>query len=211
MVVPPPVKRDRRIARTQQLLSSALMELVIERGGYDDITIQDITDRANVSRATFYLHYKDKDELLFTSMEKTYDAMVNDHMARLPLDMSPEDYEEILCEADDYEHVAEYADFYRVMLSNNGSVGFLLRVMSYLSQVIKPVLEQQVREASSEPKVPVDLIASFCAGAEIGVMKWWLENNLNYTPEEMAKMQYMLSTQGLQWALGGGKSEIEGR
>ncbi|MEO8397816.1 MAG: helix-turn-helix domain-containing protein, partial [Chloroflexota bacterium] len=67
-------KPDRRIERTRQLLSKALMDLIIERG-YDTITIQDITDRANVSRATFYLHYKDKDELLYQSMTKIYDAL----------------------------------------------------------------------------------------------------------------------------------------
>lgn len=201
-----PVKRDRRIARTQQLLSSALMELVVERG-YNDITIQDIADRADVSRATFYLHYKDKDDLLFSSMEKTYDAMVSDHMARMPADLTSPDYEDLMCESDDYEHVAAYADFYRVMLSKNGSIGFMLRVMSYLAQVIQPVLEQQAEHEGVEPNVPVDLIAAFCAGAEVGMTKWWLENNLSYTPQEMAKMQYMLSAQGLQWALGGEKHE----
>jgi AcrR family transcriptional regulator len=199
-----PVKRDRRIARTQQLLSSALMELVVERG-YNEITIQDIVDRADVSRATFYLHYRDKDELLFASMEKIYDGLVNDHKDWEHPDFSAPLDEDVLCEAGDYEHVAEYADFYRAMLSKNGSVGFVLRVMSYLAQVMQPVLEKQAEQEGVEPKVPVDLIAAFWAGAEIGVMKWWLENDLKYTPEEMAKMQYLLSVQGLAWALDGKK------
>lgn len=201
-MVDAPVKRDRRIARTQQLLSDALMELVVERG-YNAITIQDITDRANVSRATFYLHYKDKDELLFSSMEKTYDALVADHIARLPTDLTQPQVEEIMCEAGDYEHVAAYADFYRAMISKDGSVGFVLRVMSYLAQAIQPLLETQAKQEGAEPKVPVELIAAFCSGAQIGMMRWWLENELKYTPDEMAKMQYMLSAQGLAWALGG--------
>ena len=203
-----PVKRDRRIARTQQLLSSALMELVVERG-YNEITIQDIVDRADVSRATFYLHYTDKDELLFASMEKIYDGLVSDHKDWEHPDFSAPLDEDILCEAGDYEHVAEYADFYRVMISKNGSVGFVLRVMSYLAQVMQPVLEKQAEEERVEPKVPLDLIAAFWAGAEVGVMKWWLENDLKYTPKEMAKMQYLLSVQGLKWALGGEKANHE--
>jgi AcrR family transcriptional regulator len=203
-----PVKRDRRIARTQQLLSDALMELVVERG-YNDITIQEITDRANVSRATFYLHYKDKDELLFSSMEKTYDALVADHMARMPADLTQPQVEEIMCEAGDYEHVAAYADFYRAMISKDGSVGFVLRVMSYLAQAIQPLLETQAEQEGTEPKVPVELIAAFCSGAQIGMMRWWLENDLKYTPEQMARMQYMLSAQGLAWALGGAKAEAK--
>lgn len=204
-----PVKRDRRIARTQQLLSKALMELVIERG-YDAITIQDITDRADVSRATFYLHYKDKDELLIASMTKIYDGLAASHKNQPPLDLS-DVREDMLCDAGDFEHVAEFADFYRAMLSKNGSVGFLLRVMTYLAQAFQPALEEQIGSASEGrtdgTKIPVDLIAAFCAGAEVGVMKWWLENDMRYTPQQMAQMHFLLSALGLKWALGSEKAE----
>ncbi len=60
-------KVDRRIQRTRALLRDALMRLII-RKGYDEITIQDITDEANVARTTFYLHFADKDELLLGTM-----------------------------------------------------------------------------------------------------------------------------------------------
>ncbi len=205
-----PVRRDRRIARTQQLLSTALMQLVVERG-FDDITVQDITDRADVSRATFYLHYRDKDELLFASMEKIYDSLVTRHHSPTSGNSNPIS-EAVYCDPGDFEHVAEYADFYRAMLSKKGSVSFVLRVMDYLAQVMQTFLEAEASQAEAsqantsdaqgEPKIPVDLIAAFCAGAEIGVMKWWLENEMRYTPEEMAQMQFMLSSQGLRWALG---------
>ena len=199
-----PVRRDRRIARTQQLLSTALMQLVVERG-FDDITVQDITDRADVSRATFYLHYRDKDELLFASMEKIYDSLVTRHHSPTSGNSNPIS-EAVYCDPGDFEHVAEYADFYRAMLSKKGSVSFVLRVMDYLAQVMQTFLEAEAKPAGSdaqdEPRIPVDLIAAFCAGAEIGVMKWWLENDMRYSAEEMAQMQFMLSSQGLRWALG---------
>src|SRR6266545_463064 len=56
-------RTDRRIQRTRQALHTALLELTREKG-YDSISIEEITDRANVGRATFYLHYKDKEDLL---------------------------------------------------------------------------------------------------------------------------------------------------
>ena len=56
-------KEDRRVQRTRQLLSSALLKLIEERG-YDSLTVNDITEQANVGRATFYLHYQDKEQLL---------------------------------------------------------------------------------------------------------------------------------------------------
>ena len=54
---------DRRIQRTRQGLRNALLELIKEKG-YDFISVEEITRRANLGRATFYLHYKDKEDLL---------------------------------------------------------------------------------------------------------------------------------------------------
>jgi AcrR family transcriptional regulator len=54
---------DRRIQRTRALLLSALLDLIVERG-YEELTVQDIVDRANVGRSTFYKHFLDKHELL---------------------------------------------------------------------------------------------------------------------------------------------------
>src|SRR5512147_2166040 len=56
-------KMDRRIQRTRQSLRAALFELM-KKKSYDTISIEEITERANVGRATFYLHYKDKEDLL---------------------------------------------------------------------------------------------------------------------------------------------------
>ena len=58
-------KADRRIRRTQKSLHDALIALVL-RKNYDLITIQEILDRADVGRATFYSHFKGKDELLIS-------------------------------------------------------------------------------------------------------------------------------------------------
>src|SRR5687768_2926953 len=65
-------KTDHRVQRTHELLQKALIELISENG-YEAITIQDIVDRANVGRTTFYLHYNSKDELFMSCHE----AIVN--------------------------------------------------------------------------------------------------------------------------------------
>jgi AcrR family transcriptional regulator len=71
-----PRKPDRRVLRTRRQLQDALMALVLEKG-YDAVTIEDITERADLGRTTFYLHYKDKDELLMQSLEAVYDDLVD--------------------------------------------------------------------------------------------------------------------------------------
>src|SRR5437868_4937351 len=69
------VKVDRRKQRTRRMLREALISVILEKG-YDAVTIQDITERADLRRATFYLHYKDKDELLMTVLQETFDELV---------------------------------------------------------------------------------------------------------------------------------------
>ncbi len=54
---------DRRVLRTHAALQDALLDLILEKR-YDEITVEEITDWANVGRTTFYLHYQDKDALL---------------------------------------------------------------------------------------------------------------------------------------------------
>ena len=61
--MPKETKIDRRVQRTRQALRNALLELIKEKG-YDSISVEEITQRANLGRATFYLHYKDKEDLL---------------------------------------------------------------------------------------------------------------------------------------------------
>ena len=75
MVQPMKNKTDRRIQRTRQSLRNALLELIKEKG-FDAISTEEITERANVGRATFYLHYKDKEDLLleeFSEMARDFD------------------------------------------------------------------------------------------------------------------------------------------
>jgi AcrR family transcriptional regulator len=67
-------KADRRSQRTRQLLSAALIELMLEKR-YDDISVQDIIERANVGRSTFYAHYLDKEDLLVGDFTRVLDAL----------------------------------------------------------------------------------------------------------------------------------------
>ncbi|NJO84092.1 MAG: TetR/AcrR family transcriptional regulator, partial [Blastochloris sp.] len=107
---------DRRIQRTRTLLRDALISLILERedeGGYDSITIQDITDRANLSRATFYLRFRDKDDLYLQSVSELYDELV----ARIP-PLSPDDMRSdgVPPSLAAFRHAAENSDLYRVVL-----------------------------------------------------------------------------------------------
>jgi AcrR family transcriptional regulator len=194
-------KVDRRIARTQALLRDALMELVTEIG-YDNVTIQDIVDRANVSRTTFYLHYKDKEHLLTRSLIDVYDDLVGHE----PLNVTREQMlegavPESLYSDIDFQHVAKHRQFYSALLSEKGSSKVLLTILDYLRNTMLDDMLRPMAPKDQKPHIPLDFIAAFVAGGEIGLVRWWLENDMPYTPPQMARMMFDLSAFGVLWAL----------
>jgi len=188
-------KPDRRIERTRKLLQDALIALIVERG-YDVITLQDITERANVARTTFYLHFKDKDDLLFTAMRERYNAlierMLQDKQSRLW---------ESMADASEWEHVAQHADFYKVMFGSHGSPVFIVWLRQFLANVILEKALKPLIEEGHTPVIPIDILAHQMAGAEIGIMTWWLEHDMPYTPQKMAQIAADQCAFGLCWAM----------
>lgn len=70
-------REDRRIQRTRQLLQKGFVEVIREKG-FAAMSIQDIAERANVSRGTFYIHYTDKYMLLDQIVRGNFGQMLTD-------------------------------------------------------------------------------------------------------------------------------------
>ncbi len=184
-------KLDRRVQRTRQLLRDALLALILERG-YDLLTIQDITDRANLGRATFYVHYGSKDELLMNSLEKIYDGLV-ERMGQIPLTAQPT-VNELPVQAV-FEHAAQNRDLYRVMLSGEGPRGLERRMRVYIAGVVKKRFDSFF--ATRTPPIPIDLMAYHVAGSLTALIGWWLDSGTAYSAEYMAQTFNQLMRQGL--------------
>ncbi len=67
-------KEDRRVRRTRDKLGDALVELLVQKP-FDEITVQDVLDRAGVSRSTFYSHFSDKNDLFFSDSDEFLEGM----------------------------------------------------------------------------------------------------------------------------------------
>lgn len=193
-----PRKEDRRIQRTRTVLREALMSLIAEKG-YADITIQEITARAMVARTTFYLHYADKDDLLFTSMREMYEELI----AKVPKptleNLKNRQFD--FGDSSGYRHVAQYAGFYRMMFGEHGSPAFMSRARQliakgYEEQLLRPIATQ------TDPTLPLDLVSHVCAGIQVAMISWWVANGLKQTPEEMNAITGHFLTKGMLWALG---------
>src|SRR5689334_7087645 len=106
---------DRRARRTRIMLRDALVDLILEKG-YEAITIQDITDRADLARATFYLHFKDKEDLLASSLEELYEELVARTRTLERQGWIPDPPYSLIA----FEHAQENANLYRVLLNGDG-------------------------------------------------------------------------------------------
>ncbi len=191
-------KVDRRIQRTRALLRDALMHLIIHKG-YDEITIQDITDKANVARTTFYLHFADKDELLFGTMRDIYEELYLAVGGEMPKSFFSDDEND--CMAEDFIHVQEYSAFYKIMIGERGSAAFLARVRQYLAEAIMGTTLKDIIPEGKESRIPVEMMSYAMAGAQIGVIKWWLDNDMRESPQKISFMLEQLMKRGLVWGL----------
>lgn len=192
-------KIDPRILRTRGLLRDAFIELVPEKG-FDAITIQDLTDRATLNRATFYLHYRDKNELLVD----VFETLIQD--VDLLLDMGEErtardPYQVVPRIAMMLDHIAAHHEFYRSMLGTQGVSGFAARVQTYIEGVLSTwlnVLNPNETERKVNPQIAIHYIGS----AYLGVIAWWLEHDRLVSSDHLAMQLMHLTALGLHQSLG---------
>ncbi|MFC0560504.1 TetR/AcrR family transcriptional regulator [Halalkalibacter alkalisediminis] len=170
-------KVDRRVVKTQQAIKKALLELMSEKN-FDHITIQDISDRANVNRSTVYLHYLDKYDLL--------DKMIDEHINEL------KETSEWACQeewVDAIQIFVEYFEahylFFSTMLSSNEAIpSFRAKFLEYVIEGFKDEFHKTtgINEGLSE-----DIIVKFAANAYIGVLESWVKDGMPSSPKSIAK------------------------
>jgi AcrR family transcriptional regulator len=175
---------DRRVQRTRKLLQDALMNLILEEG-YDAISIQDITDKANLGRATFYLHFKDKDELLLEVMAH----FIDDFMAQVPqLSEAQWRLEDTKAVIKLFDFAAQHYDLYRILIIGSGGITANRQLQHSVAENITACIEKDIEELGATPVVPTDFIANHFAGSLLSTIYWWLDHDQPYTVEEMAEM-----------------------
>lgn len=184
---------DRRTIRTRGLLRSALVSWMLEKE-YDDISVQDITERANVGRATFYLHYKDKDDLLVSMLEELHAELLD----RIHQQIRNHGFEGPPPIQLVFEHAAENKDLYQVVLSGAGKTALLMRTRD----TIVSMLQKFVTAVGQAPQIPVEVTAVYLAGAQMHLIGWWLEHDLPYSVDEMVHMYHLLTAYGVMPMLG---------
>jgi len=202
-------KTDRRIQRTRQSLRAALLELIKEKD-YDDISIEEITERANVGRTTFYLHYKDKEDLL---MEEISAIMYEraQVLSEIPFSVwvpvSEEDLKKNMALQPlllVFEHIHNNSELYSLLLKSTNSSKIIERIRKVSTDAIVQFVETKM-ETDPIPllsEVPIEFFAAFFSGALISVVSWWIKEDMRHSPEEVTNMFRSLLFSGARGILG---------
>ncbi|WP_027086809.1 TetR/AcrR family transcriptional regulator [Cohnella panacarvi] len=189
-------KIDRRQVRTKQLLRKALIELIEERG-LEGLTVTDITNRADVNRGTFYLHYRDAPDMLQKVKEEVFESVYGllrqiDIMELMSYADKDEAYPKAVVIMEEFKR---NGDFFKVMFGPKGDPSYALRV--------KEVMREHMasRLAFWQPKeedmlVPRDYLLAYITSANLGIVTHWIASGMREAPEEVALMVTRLINYG---------------
>ncbi|MGG2025694.1 TetR-like C-terminal domain-containing protein [Gottfriedia sp. S16(2024)] len=180
-------KMDPRIIRTRQLIKDAFIDLLQEMD-LNKITVNRISERATVNRVTFYLHYRDIQDM----MEKMALEM-GDKLGQIMRD-SP-NYNSIE-ETDSVkllnllEHIAENAKFYKVVLASTKTPIFTEQLLKIITETITK--RREIDSLHIKTDIQKDIIIWYGSSALIGTIVSWLRNDMPYTPQYLAKQLSLL-------------------
>ena len=202
-------KIDRRIQRTRQSLRTALLDLIKEKD-YDEISIEDITERADIGRTTFYLHYKDKEDLLmeeFSTIMYERAQVLSEIPFSVWLPISEEDLKKNIALQPlllVFEHIYNNSELYNLLLKSANSSKIIERIRQISTDAIVKFVETKM-ETDPIPllsEVPIEFFAAFFSGALISIVGWWIKEDMHHSPEEVTNMFRSLFFSGATGTLG---------
>ena len=176
-------EKDRRVRRTQKLLGEALIAVTLEKG-YKNITIQDVTERADIGYRTYFRHYAGLDELLVDVAQSVLDELYE--LLNLPeqagdLELIP-DAANLIRESGAllFEYILENQDIFRVLLLERGVRFCLEPVMQKARKRVETIFDGLAKDS-----IPVPIAANHIIAATFALMRWWLENDMPHPPRQM--------------------------
>lgn len=190
-----PEKADRRVRRTRRVLQQALQELIVERG-YASVTVQDILDRADVGRSTFYAHFRDKEDLLISGFEFLH-AEVEASLAVTDGDV-PSISDTMLAL---FRHAEANRLAFRALMGGGSGEVMIRHARRYL----KGRLGGQLAGSGIRPldATTRDALEEFVVSTMLAMTSWWLDNDLPLPADEMHSLLMALMMPGVERALAG--------
>ncbi|MGE7926552.1 TetR/AcrR family transcriptional regulator [Lysinibacillus xylanilyticus] len=180
-------KTDRRIIRTKNEIKQAFFSLLSEKN-FEAITVRDITELANINRGTFYLHYVDKYNLLEQYENEIFEKFnaILDATTNLDLDINQFKQERLPVMVQILQVFYEEADFLKLILGPNGDPYFHEKMRQFFVRYFNAYLGN--RTDKSKWRFPIELTLAYNSNAILGVITYWLQHDMQQSPEEIATM-----------------------
>jgi AcrR family transcriptional regulator len=188
-------ENDRRVQRTKRTLREALVALILEKG-YDQVTVQDIIDRADVGRSTFYAHFENKDKLLLSGFEDMREVLTEANTAHQKPEKHTGDFSfnSLMI----FQHADENRRIYRALVGRSSGDWFLKQMFRQHYDICRKEIQIS---AKNENQILNDAAAHFFASSLISLLTFWLDNNLPLTPEQIDELFKQLTMPGLKTIL----------
>src|SRR5216683_3387593 len=176
-------KEDRRVRRTRESLHKALISLALEKN-YDSITVQEVLDRADVGRSTFYTHFQSMDELLISG---THDLRITLSSALEHQRKSAKGHESVIAFSRAmFEHANEYRNVYFALLNTRAWPIVRQRLQEILEELIQRECKAEIAKLkTANSEVPVDLFIHYLTAAFFSVLIWWMDRPSRLTPSQI--------------------------
>ena len=173
------IKEDRRIRRTKKLLKQALAQLMDEKD-FKDITVKDITERADLNRGTFYLHYMDTYDIL----NKIEDEILKNIQNMIDQNIEKTNASDSVIPAlkPIAEYIMENADICRCLINNKASVDFIEKFQNLIYDNCSDIIKRRHNVKDSKQN---EFYLSFITLGIIGMVKKWLETRPMVSAEEI--------------------------
>lgn len=185
MKAKPERRQDRRVQRTRQLLLQALMSLVPEKG-FDEVTVQDIIDRANIGRATFYAHFVDKEDLLVQAMDP-FSAQLKERQRQALASEGRKDMEAFAFARELFAHAEGHRDVFRAIAGKRAAT--ILR--RHFERMQLELVREEVKALVARSRAgafPIEAISHSLASALFGLLVWWMDGRPRMSGDEASEL-----------------------
>jgi AcrR family transcriptional regulator len=173
-------KENRKSRYTRMVIRESLIELMKVKS-ITSVSVKDICGLADISRSTFYDHFKDQYDLLLQIEDDTL-AYFEDMLIRYKDKQTKKETNQMLEEMLTY--IANNGNTIQVLLSENGDIGFQKKLLYHFvmhNQITKYFSKNQNDE--SKPYYSV-----FLLHGSIGLIQHWLKNNMDMPVSQLAKL-----------------------
>ncbi|OME78201.1 TetR family transcriptional regulator [Paenibacillus sp. FSL A5-0031] len=174
---------DRRVLKTKEAIMKAFVELIAEKN-FEQVTINEIAERANVNRGTVYLHYVDKLDLLDQCIEAYLTQLFESCM---PAEDTAQPSAKTLI-LRTFKYLEQHAFIYTTLLTSKGVPTFRNRLMEGMQQGIEDHLDM----SGINQDMNKEIMVQFLTSAAIGLLEWWIIRSMPYPAEDIVEQLWTL-------------------